>query len=232
MVVAALFLFVASAAHAIPIGSDLRQPVNVFWGCELAPILDPVTGAPRLASTGQTTCTIRNVGNPNNILQLASYVPSNGIINRVRVRNGPTPTPFRLTILQSSPGLCCTAKSFSRVLRPRANQVNQISTFNVNMRVIRSAHATPTGGGVAQVTDAVAYTAVGPGILPLRDQGTAGTFNFNSTYSQLWFPFTAVGDPRNLDAYTIDGIELLMQVNFVRNPNRRDQILRPDNNKR
>ena len=214
-----LFGVVATSANAIPMGSNLRAAPDPFWSCGLALILDPITGAPTLAGTGQQTCTFRNAGYLFSN-QLASYVPSSGFITRIRVNSGPNPAPLRLTILQGSPGLCCTAKAFGRVFRPRPNARSQ---QNLLMRVIRSAHRNRSGG-VAQVTDIVGLTAIGPGSLPLRSQGTAGTFTAGSSLSQFWYPLTQVGVPRNFDTHTIDGIEILMQANFERN--RADPLLR------
>ena len=153
---------------------------------------------------------MRNVGYINNVTRIGSYTPSNGFVTRVRIRSGNNPAPVRVTILQCSPGLCGTAVRFSRVFRPRANRV---STFNMALRLVRSSQA--SGRGQLAVSDAVALSAVGPGTLPLSDQGTAGTFSSGSALTQLWYPLTTLNEPR-IEGHTIDGVELLMQWRFQR----------------
>jgi hypothetical protein len=192
-------------AHAARFGSTLEATPNTFWGCEQAPIFDPITGVPTLAPTFQTTCTLRNVGYINS-LQVASIVPSNGVITRIAVKSGPNPAPLQLTILQGSPGLCCTARRFGPVFQPRPNA---ITVQRVRIRVRRSLFQ-----NAQQVSDFVALTAVGPGTLPLSDQGTAGTFTSGSALLQQWYPLTAIGDVRNGDPTTVDGLELLLQWTF------------------
>ena len=207
----ALFL---GTAHAQRFGSNLRATPNAFWGCELAPIFDPITGAPTLSATGQTTCTMRNVGYINS-LQIASYVPTNGRITEVRVRSGANPARLRVVIMQCSPGLCGTAIRFSRVFRPRPNR---ITVFNTNLRVDRTVGV--GGQGIQNVIDAVAITAVGPGTLPLRDQGTAGTYSSGSALTQLWYPATQRNVPRVEGYSTVDGLELLVRWRFQRSARR------------
>jgi hypothetical protein len=78
------------------------------------------------------------------------------------------------------------------------------------MRVHR---ANPNGS--SQFNDVVALSAVGPGTLPMRDQGTAGSFAPGSAATALWYPLTARGDPR-VEATTADGLDLLFQWDFRR----------------
>ncbi|MBX7136873.1 MAG: hypothetical protein K1X83_02730 [Oligoflexia bacterium] len=199
-------------AQAQRFGSTLQSAPNAFWGCDLAPILDPITGVPRLAVTGQTSCTMRNVGYLGS-LQIASYVPRNGYITEVKIRSGNNPAPVRVVIMQCSPGFCGTAVRMSRVFRPRANQ---ISTFKTNLRVIRSFDI--NSSGIQNITDAVGLTAVGPGTLPLVDQGTAGTFTSGSALTQLWYPAMQLNVPRVEGAVSADGLELLLRWRFQKNP--------------
>ena len=201
----------AGAAQAQRFGSTLQSAPNAFWGCDLAPILDPITGIPRLAVTGQTSCTMRNVGYLGS-LQIGSYVPRNGYITEVRIRSGNNPAPVRVVIMQCSPGFCGTAVRMSRVFRPRANAV---SIFKTNLRVIRSFDV--NSSGVQNITDAVGLTAVGPGTLPLVDQGTAGTFAAGSALTQLWYPGMQLNVPRVEGAVSADGLELLLRWRFQKN---------------
>jgi hypothetical protein len=113
--------------------------------------------------------------------------------------------------MQGSPGLCCTARAFGKVFQPIPNA---ITSLKVNMRVHRTLHR--QGTNVFQVTDVVALSAVGPGSLPLHDEGTAGTFTSGSGLTQLWYPLTQAGDPRVEGAVTADGLELLFQWTFKR----------------
>ena len=206
--------FVPSVIAQRNFGSSLRATPNLNIGCDLAPILNPITGQPMLAATGQTTCTFRNLGYLYSN-KITSFVPGNGTVTRFRVKSGPNPAPLRLTISESGLGTCCTARSFSRVFRPRANRT---TTFNVNMRVTRSAHRLPNGQ-LEQITDVVGLTAVGLGTLPFHDEGTAGTFTPGSGFTQLWYPLTARGEPRVEGIVTADGLETLFQWTFV--PRRR-----------
>jgi glutamate-1-semialdehyde aminotransferase len=66
---------------------------------------------------------------------------------------------------------------------------------------------------VVPFNDVVALSAVGPGTLPMRDQGTAGTFASGSAATALWYPLTGIGDPR-VEATTADGLDLLFQWDF------------------
>jgi hypothetical protein len=196
-------------------GSNLRNVPNVGFGCETAPILDPIFGTPIFASTGQTTCTFRSLGFFNNTTRIGSFVPSNGTITRVRVRSGANPAPLRVTIMQCSPGLCGTAVRFSRIFRPRPNR---ITTLNLNLPVRRTISQNPDLT-VTQVIDAVALSAVGPGTLPLFATGTRGQFLDQTPLTQKWYPLTTLGVPRVEDATLTDGLELLMEWTFV--PSRR-----------
>jgi hypothetical protein len=210
--IAVALLAVPAGADAKFLGSTMRGSANVGFGCNLAPILDPITGVPELAQTGQRTCTFRHLGYINNVTRTTSIVPANGRIVRIRVKAGDNPAPLRLTILTASSSLsngfsCCSARKFGRVFRPRAGRVTTIRT---NVRVHR---ANPNGS--SQFNDVVALSAVGPGTLPMRDQGTAGTFTPGTAATALWYPLTAIGDPR-VEATSADGLDLLFQWDFRR----------------
>ena len=205
-----LLALVPAVADAKFLGSTMSGKANVPFGCGLAPILDPITGAPILAPTGQRTCTFRHLGYINNFTRVTSLVPANGRIVRIRVKAGNNPARLRLTILTASSSLsngfsCCTARKFGRVFRPRARRTTTIRT---NVRVHR---ANPNGS--SQFNDVVALSAVGPGTLPMRDQGTAGSFAPGSAAAALWYPLTGIGDPR-VEATTADGLDLLFQWDF------------------
>jgi hypothetical protein len=211
LIVAIVVLALApAAADAKFLGSKMQGKANVGFGCSLAPILDPISGAPVLAPSGQTTCTFRHLGYINDFTRVTSLVPANGRIVRIRVKAGRNPARLRLTILTASSSLsngftCCTARKFGRVFRPRANGTTTIPT---NMAVHR---ANPNGS--SQFNDVVALSAVGPGTLPMRDQGTAGSFAPGSAATALWYPLTGIGDPR-VEATTADGLDLLFQWDF------------------
>jgi hypothetical protein len=205
-----LLALVPAVADAKFLGSTMSGKANVPFGCGLAPILDPITGAPILAPTGQRTCTFRHLGYINNFTRVASLVPANGRIVRIRVKAGNNPARLRLTILTASSSLsngfsCCTARKFGRVFRPRARRT---TTNRTDMAVHR---ANPNGS--SQFNDVVALSAVGPGTLPMRDQGTAGSFAPGSAATALWYPLTGIGDPR-VEATTADGLDLLFQWDF------------------
>jgi len=186
-------------------GSNLRNTPNLAIGVDQAPIRDPITGAPVLAPTFQTSCTMRSGGYIGR-LRLGSIVPSNGTITRVRIRSGSNPARVRVVIMQGSAGLYGTVRRRSPLFNLRPNRV---TTLTVNLPVRR----TFTPG--QQVTDAVALSFEGPGTLPLFDYGTSGTFTQGTGLLQHWYPQCIRGVPRNGDAYTVDGIELLMQWEFV-----------------
>jgi hypothetical protein len=206
----ALLAAAPASAGAVFFGSTLGRP-NVGFGCEAAPILDPITGVPSLVATGQRTCTYRHLGYINRN-RITSLVPAKGRIVRIRVRAGGNPAPLRLTILTASTSTlngftCCTARRFGRTFRPRANR---ITTIRTNMRVRRD---NPTGS--VQFTDVVALSAVGPGTLPLRDQGTAGTYTSGTALAAYYYPLTAIGDPR-VEGGGADGLDVLFQWDFRR----------------
>ncbi len=207
----AVFCFCAPAAWSQNFGSNLSATPNLNIGCDLAPILNPITGVPMLAPTGQTTCTMRNFGYLYNTTRITSFVPRNGKVTEFRVRSGPNPAPLKLTISEASLGTCCTARAFSRVFRPKANK---ISTFIVNMQVARSAHQLPNGQ-LEQITDVVGLSAVGLGSLPLHDEGSAGTLTPGSGLTQFWYPLTPRRVPRVEGIATADGLELLFRWKFV-----------------
>lgn len=218
--VAALALAtLAAPAGAANLGSALRSPANVGFGCEASPQPDPITGAIVLTPTGQTTCTVRSNGFIGS-LRGSSVVPSSGRITRIRVRSGNNPAPLRLTILGAASSLnldgsqipgtfsCCTARRFGRTFRPRPNAV---TTRNVNVRVFSQIDAK----NLSKTSDVVGLSAVGPGTLPLNNQGLAGSFQTGAALLSAFYPLTAKGDPR-VEATSMTGFELLFQWRFRR----------------
>ncbi len=197
----------ARGQRAQRFGSNLRSPVNLLIGADLAPRLDAITGLPTLVPSGQTSCTLRDVGTIGDFRRTGSLVPANGVVTRVRVRSGPNPARLQVVIMSGSPGLYGTVVRASRPFRPRPNR---ITTVRVNLPVTRSI----SRNGV-QVTDAVGLNVLGPGTMPISDQGTAGTFTPGTALTQLWYPLMRRNDPR-VEGYTVDGLELLMQWEFVR----------------
>lgn len=200
----------AAFAQTKTFGSRLRNPVNLAIGPDVAPRLDSITGQPTLLPTGQTTCTMRFTGYFGNVTRLGSIVPSNGTITKVRIRSGNNPAPVRVVIIRGSAGLYGTLVRQSRVFRLRPNAV---TTLTVNLPVRRT--FTVGTSGLQQVTDAVGLSAVGLGTLPFHDDGTAGTFAVGSGFTQLWYGQMERNIPRNFDGYVADGLELLMQWDFV-----------------
>lgn len=212
-------LAVPASASARFYGSSLRRPANVNFGCEVAPVFD--TFAPSgfsFARSGFRTCTWRPLGYFNRLGTFGT-VPSNGVIRRIQIRAGRRPAPLRFTILQSSSRLyggggtlqnsftCCTARRFSRVLRPRANRV---STFTVNMRVFRSVDSQ----ALLQTSDVVGLSAVGGGTLPLRVGAGLGGYTTGNAISAFYYPLTRVGDPRQ-EGSGLTGIEVLLRWEFL-----------------
>jgi hypothetical protein len=187
------------------LGSSLAATPNLAIGPEQAPILDPVSGLPVLAPSGQTSCTLRNAGYIGS-LRAGSIVPGSGVIRRIRVRCGANPAAMQAVVMSGSPGLYGTALRTSRVFRPRANTVTEIE---VNLRVTRSLT------GATNVIDAVGLNVFGPGTMPLADQGTAGTFAAGSALLQHWYPTMRAGVPENGRAYNIDGVELLLSWEYI-----------------
>jgi hypothetical protein len=200
----------AAWAQTRTFGSTLRNTPNLPIGPDLAPRLDAITGVPTLLATGQTTCTMRFLGYIGNVRRLGSVVPGNGVITKVRIRSGSNPAPVRVVIMQGSAGLYGTLIRKSRVFRLRPNAV---TTLTVNLPVRRT--YTLCRAGLQQVTDAVGLSAVGLGTLPFHDSATAGTFATGSGLTQLWYPQLQRNQIRILDGYVDDGLELLMQWDFV-----------------
>lgn len=186
-------------------GSSLAAVPNLLIGPEQAPILDPISGTPVLAASGQTSCTLRNVGYIGSF-QAGSVVPGSGVIRRIRVRCGANPAAMQVVIMSGSPGLYGTALRTSRVFRPRADAITEVE---VNLRVTRSLT------GATNVIDAVGLNVFGPGTMPLSSQGTAGMFASGSALLQHWYPTMRLGEPENGRAYSIDGIELLLSWEYI-----------------
>jgi hypothetical protein len=144
--------------------------------------------------------------------RITTLVPAKGRIVRIRVRAGNNPAPLRLTIMTASSSTtngftCCTARRYGPVFRPRANR---ITTVRTNMAVRRD-----NPNGTSQFNDVVAISAVGPGTLPLRDEGTAGTFADGGALAGYYYPMAAIGDPR-VENNGADGLDVLFQWDFRR----------------
>ena len=187
------------------LGSTLASAPNLLISPSAAPIFDPISGAPTLVASGQTSCTLRNAGYLGSF-QIASIVPGSGFIRDIRVRCGPNPAAMQIVIMSGSPGLYGTALRTSQVFVPRANTV---TTVRVNLPVTRAL------SGSVQTTDAVGLNVFGSGTMPLVDQGTGGTFATGSALLQHWYPIMRIGEPENGRAYTVDGIELLLAWEYI-----------------
>jgi hypothetical protein len=148
--------------------------------------------------------------------QITSQVPHSGRIKRIRVRAGSNPAPLRLTILGASSQLdlvtgrelagtfsCCTARYLGPVFRPRANAT---TSRRANVRVVN----TIDRRNQTRVVDVVGLSAVGPGTLPLRDQGVHGSFQAGLALANFWYPLTARGQPR-VEASSMDGYDVLLR---------------------
>jgi len=212
-------LALPASASARFYGSSLRRPANVNFGCDVAPVFNTFSASGfSFARSGFNTCTWRPIGYLNRLGTFGT-VPSNGIVRRIQIRAGRRPAPLRFTILQSSSRLspgggtlqntftCCTARRFSRVLRPRANR---ITTFTVNMRVYRSVDSR----ALVQTNDVVGVSGVGRGTLPLRVGASLGGYQTGNAFSAFYYPMTRTGDPR-VDGSGLTGIEVLLRWEFL-----------------
>lgn len=206
-------LLAASAAEAASFGSSLKRPQNTGWGCESAPTYDVFTNSPTLRPTGERTCTLRSGGRIGSNRNW-SQAPGDGRITRIRVRSGPNPAPLRLTVLLASvrttpgePGgdySCCTARFLGGVFRPRPNAV---TTRRVNVAVERDRDGNTT------YFDEVGLSAMGPGTLPIHDNGSGGQLAQGSPMTVFSYPFMRRGDTR-VDGVPADGLELLFRWRF------------------
>jgi hypothetical protein len=150
------------------------------------------------------------------------------------VRSGPHPAKLRLTILTGSsrvdtfsgrdlPGTytCCTARFVGKAFRPRPNAV---TTKRVNVKVVDVRDKRLRFR--LHSSDGVALTAVGPGTLPLQVRDDVGAFNPGIPMAVGYWPFTQVGEPRPADGYSMTGIGLMFQWNFMRRQPRELDIRR------
>jgi hypothetical protein len=205
-----LSLVAACSAQAANFGSNLNRAANTAWGCESAPVYDPFAGGATLQPTGQTTCTLRSAGRIGS-LRNWNAAPGRGRITRIRIRSGANPAPLRLTILaahtQTYEGqsggdyLCCTATFLRRTFRPRANAV---TTRRVNVPVSR------VRDGRTTYIDEIALSVMGPGTLPLHDEGTAGQLANGSALTVFNWPFIRNGETTG-SGLSADGLELLLR---------------------
>lgn len=211
----------AGPADAAGFGSSLRQAPNTGWGCESAPTYDVFTNGPALRPTGVTTCTLRSggqIGSTRNV----SMAPADGRITRIKVRSGPNPAPLRLTVLDASTRAnspdaggggdysCCTARFLGRTFRPRPNAV---TTRRVNVAV--TVDRERRGGQTISYFDEIGLSVMGPGTLPLHDDGTGGQLRNGAWMTIFSYPFMRRGDTR-VDALPADGLELLFRWRFRR----------------
>jgi hypothetical protein len=188
-------------------GSRLANAPNLLIGPEQAPIRDPISGAPILTPSFQTSCTFRSLGIVGNVTQLGSVVPGSGIIRSVSVRCGPNPSPMQVVIMSGSAGLYGTALRTSRPFTPLANA---ITTVRVDLPVTRSFQPG------TNISDAVGLNILGPGTAPLFDQANGGSISANgSGLLQHWYPIMRPGEPENGRAYLVGGIELLMAWEYI-----------------
>jgi hypothetical protein len=208
-----LTIVAACPAQAVNFGSNLQRTANTAWGCESAPVNDPFAGGATLQPTGQTTCTLRSLGRIGSSRNWRS-VPGPGRVTRIRIRSGANPAPLRLTILQAAVTTyegqaggdynCCTATFLGRVFRPRANAV---TTRNVNVPVSRERDGRTT------YIDEVALSVMGPGTLPLHDDGSGGQLATGSPWTAFHYPITRRDEPRDI-GLSADGLELLFRWTF------------------
>lgn len=212
--VLAASLVTAGAADAARFGSSLKRPADAGFGCESVPTFDPFTGAPTLAPSGHTTCTVRSSGRIGSF-KTWSAVPADGRIVAISVRSGPNPAPLRLSIAGASTRannqgggdfLCCTGRHLGRTFTPRPNRV---TTQRVNVRVFREKD------GNGDHFDVVGLAAVGPGTLPLHDERTAGQFREGSGLMNFSWPYVRRKETR-IEQHRADGLELLFRWEFER----------------
>ena len=207
---------VAGVAEAATGGSSLRRPANVGFGCEGALRPNVFTGVYEPQPTGHSTCTLRSLGFIATS-RGGSIVPAGrGRITRIRVRSGPNPAPLRLTVLTASgagdptgqtggSGSCCTARYHGRVFRPRANRV---TTRRTNVRVSNYRNAAGRS-----FFDVVALSVMGPGTLPLHNEGGQGSYS--GALTTFYYPYTRRREPRP-EQNAIDGLELLFRWTWRR----------------
>jgi hypothetical protein len=221
-VISAALLALAPTASARWYGSLLQGAPNANYGCESALVMAPLGGV-QLSPTNQVSCTYRHGGYlySNRPTFIA---PGSGRITAIKVRSGPNPAKLRLTILTGSsrvdtftgrdlPGTytCCTARFVGKAFRPRANATTKkkvnVKVFDVRDKRIRfRIHS----------SDGVALTAVGPGTVPLQIRNDVGAFNSGTPMAVGYWPYTAVGEPRSADGYSMTGIDLMFQWYFKR----------------
>lgn len=217
LLAAGTLLAAAPAADAKRLGSNLKQPADAGFGCESTPTFDVFTGAPMLAPSGHTTCSLRSAGRIGS-LRNWSAAPSDGRIVRISVRSGANPAPLRMWVAQASTRenpsgdpngaggdfLCCSIRYVSKAFRPRPNA---ITTRRVNVRVSRDKKKN------GEFFDVVGLSGAGPGTLPLHDELTAGQFRQGSGLVNFGWPEVQRGDTR-IDQHRADGLELLFRWEF------------------
>jgi hypothetical protein len=212
--------WLAPAADARFIGSNLRQPNNAFG-------LDCSKGwlaGFGFTSSGQRTCTWFTAGRINRSATGftragSTSAPSTGRIVSVAIKSRPSPAPLRITVVRQISQLapdgrvfdtsCCFWEDESRVLRPRPNR---ISRFRLNLRVQTARFPDQR---VAWV-DYVAISGVGPGSLPIFSQGprvhenpqTPGAYQ-----SRAIWPRVRRGQGR-IDGFGQSGFEVLTRYDF------------------
>jgi hypothetical protein len=212
--------WLAPAADARLIGSNLRQPNNAFG-------LDCGRGwlaGYGFVNSGQGTCTWFTVGRINRSATGftragSTGAPSTGRIVSVAIKSRQSPAPLRITVVRQISQLapdgrvfdtsCCFWEDESRVIRPRANR---ISRFRLNLHVETARFPDQ---GVAWL-DYVAISGVGPGSLPIFSQGVAAHENAGTPgayQSRAIWPRVRRGQGR-IDGYGQSGFEVLTRYDF------------------
>jgi len=193
------------AAGVVTLGSDLSKAANWPFGCEARPY--PGLGGMQLLSTGTTSC----MWWPAPLTAAATYVPlGDGHVVAARVRSGPSPAPLRISIVSSGGGLCCTSRASSAVFQPTPNAVT-----SVPLSLPAGAGLDPNRPG-SQYNDIVVVSAVGPGTLPVHDNGVHGSFNTSGPAAAFLNPELTDGNS-NTDVGWMDGFEVLLQVDWEPN---------------
>ncbi len=215
--VAALLAGVAPGARAetYTVGSSLAAPATVAFGCEARPYPDITSPSGlQLLATGTTSCMwwSTTYGSPG----ASTYLPSgSGRVFRARVRSGASPAPLRISVISSSGGVCCTTRIIGPTFQPTPNAV---TTVPLDL---------PAGSGLDPASgqdyvDIVAVDAVGPGTLPVSDQGRHGDFADMSpgrSFASFLHPELAAGES-NADRGGMDGYEVLLQADWCGTPQR------------
>ena len=210
----------APSASAKWFGSTLSGKPNAGYGCESA-LVNGTFGVQQMP-TNRASCTYRHGGYLFRN-RFTFVVPGTGRITKIRIRSGPNPARARLTVLTGSsrvdpftgrdqPGTytCCTARY---VGRPFKLKPNAITTKRTNVRVydVRDKRLRFR----IHSTDGVALSFERGGTVPLKVTPALGSFAAGTPLLVGYWPRTGRGDPR-VDGYSLSGIDLMFQWNWVR----------------